>query len=880
MLRLLASISVLAVSAAVPALPALAAPQAEKVALATTQLPRGVTPTHYDLWIKPNADALTFEGKAKIAIDITEPTDTIVLNAVDLDFASVSLTGPAGTLSPKVTVDAAAQTATFALGREVPKGHYTLAADYTGRIGTQAAGLFALDYQADGAKRRALYTQFEAPDARRMFPSWDEPAYKATFTLSADVPAGEMAVSNMPVESRKPVGGGLDRVTFAQSPKMSTYLLFFGLGEFDRKTVQAGGAEIGVIAKKGDIAKADYALEAAAQILPWYNDYFGVAYPLPKLDNIAAPGSSQFFSAMENWGAIFTFEHTLLVDPAISTETDKQRIFGVAAHEMAHQRFGDLLTMSWWDDLWLNEGFASWMAGRTTEHFHPEWDATLDAVFDKDGAMGLDALKTSHPIVQHVETVEQISQAFDAITYSKGEAVLRMLEGYVGPDAWREGVRAYMKQHAYGNTVTKDLWQAVEAAAKKPIVAIAHDFTLQPGVPLIRVTAATCKDGATTLNLEQSEFTKDRPDKKPLTWRVPVIAETVGGEPVRTVVEGGKAAMSLPGCAPVVVNAGQTGYYRTLYTPELFDSLSGRFADLGAADQIGVMEDSYALGLSGLQPASDVLALIDAVPAGAKSHVWREAASVLAGLYDYADGDEALQASLRAFASERLSPVLAKLGWEPKKDEADTAAILRDRLIRTLGHMGDPKVVEEARRRFAARDTDASAIPSSLRLTIYGVVARNADAATWDALRSEAKAETSALARSRLYVLLGAPLDPALAKRALDLALTDEPGATNTAAIISEVGEVHPQLAFDFIKAKQSEVEAHVDASSRTRFVPRVVQGSHDPAMIAALRAYADAHIPASARRAADTAIAAIQNRIRVREDRLPEIAAWLKHAV
>jgi hypothetical protein len=268
---------------------------------------------------------------------------------------------------------------------------------------------------------------------------------------------------------------------------MSTYLLFFALGDFERATAKVEGTELGVVTRRGAIDQARFALDSSKDILREYNDYFGVRYPLPKLDNIAGAGRSQFFGAMENWGAIFTFEYALLFDPASSTQHDRQEIFATAAHEMAHQWFGDLVTMRWWDDLWLNEGFASWMESRMTARLHPEWNTRLGAVGSRDGAMQRDSVATTHPVVQHIETVEQANQAFDEITYQKGEAVIRMLEAYVGENAWRSGVRSYMKAHAYGNTVSDDLWKQIEKAAGKPVTAIAHDFTLQPGVPLIRV---------------------------------------------------------------------------------------------------------------------------------------------------------------------------------------------------------------------------------------------------------------------------------------------------------------------------------------------------------------------------------------------------------
>ena len=278
-----------------------------------------------------------------------------------------------------------------------------------------------------------------------------------------------MAVNNMPAASTTNVAGGLKRVTFQRTPQMSSYLLFFGTGDFSRIKKMAGesGTEVGIVMGRGNESKAQTALDAEAQILPYYNDYFGMKYPLPKLDNVAGPGQSQFFSAMENWGAIFTFERVLLDDPAVTTEGERQAIFGVEAHEMAHQWFGDLVTMAWWDDLWLNEGFASWMATKATKHFHPDWGSEFGAVGSREGAMGQDALVSTHPIVQQVRTVEQANQAFDGITYSKGQAVITQLEGYAGSDVWQRGIQGYVKAHAYRNTRTDDLWQAVERPAPR-----------------------------------------------------------------------------------------------------------------------------------------------------------------------------------------------------------------------------------------------------------------------------------------------------------------------------------------------------------------------------------------------------------------------------
>jgi aminopeptidase N len=843
----------------------------------TTQLPRNVRPTHYDVAITPDAKNLRFDGKVTIAIEVLQPTDSITLNAIELDFKRVSLAGKTPFAAPKVEINAKEQTATFTFAKPIAKGSYRLTLDYSGKIGTQAAGLFALDYPTAEGQRRAVYSQFENSDARRMIPSWDEPNFKTTFRLEATVPAGQVAINNMPIEKQTTLPDGRVLVRFGQSPKMSTYLLFFGLGEFERATVMAGATEIGVITKKGALGQAAFVLDSSKAVLAEYNDYFGVPYPLPKLDNIAAPGRSQFFGAMENWGAIFSFESVMLLDPAISTQTDKQRAFNTAAHEMAHQWFGDLVTMRWWDDLWLNEGFASWMTARTTIRLHPEWDTVLSSVRGREAAMARDSLATTHPVVQHIETVEQASQAFDSITYQKGQAVISMLEDYVGEDAWRKGVRQYMQRHKYGNTVSDDLWREVDAASGQPVTAIAHDFTLQPGVPMIRVDSATCVDGSTSLQLSQDEFSKDRTISKPLRWRVPVTVQALGaGAPVRTLVSDGKVSMRVPGCAPVIVNAGQRGYYRTVYTAAQTAALVTNFAALPAIDQLGILSDSWELGTAGVQPPAYALDLAKATPLDANSRVWAKIAEVMTTIDLWYTGHPQARAAFRQFAQARLTPKLNEVGWIARSGEADTVAILRNQLIDALGRLGDPAVIGEARRRFAASMTDRDAIPGPLRKTVFGVLATHADAATWDRLHAAAMAEKTPLLRDGLYDLLASTEDDALARRALELALTPEPGETNSAAMISAVSRLHPDMAFDFAMANLTAVQGKIDASSRSRYVPRLGRMSTDPAMIGKMNAYAEANLAAGSRGDAANTVAEVSYRIKVRKERRPAIDAWL----
>ncbi len=852
------------------------------VAATTTQLPAGVRPVHYDITIEPDAAALTFAGTTTITIEVTRPTADITLNALDLDISSARLSDGAklSLADPSIHVDAAAQTVTFHFDRKIPVGSHDLSTTYKGRIGTQPVGLFAVDYETAAGHKRALYTQFEVADARRFVPSWDEPGAKATFTIRATIPTGQLAVSNMPVATSTDLGAGHTRVEFQRSPRMSTYLLFFSVGEFERLSGRVGDTEVGVVTQKGIGSQGAYALESSQAVLKEYNSYFGAAYPLPKLDNVASPGSSQFFSAMENWGAIYTFEYSILLDPSISTQADRQNAFETAAHEIAHQWFGNLVTMQWWDDLWLNEGFASWLGGRTTERLHPEWSTQLTAVNSRETAMSRDALATTHPVVQRVATVEQATQGFDAISYLKGEAVLRMLEDYVGSDAWRSGVRRYINTHRYGNTVSQDFWQAIETSSGQPITAIAHDFTLQPGVPMIRVDAS-CTAGRTTLRLTQTEFSRDKPDKKPLSWRVPVAIKSMdGSQSAHKLVTGGRASVEIPGCRPLVVNAGQSGYYRTLYSREMFSVIARDFAAAAAIDQLGILSDSWALGRSGRQPATDFLQLAERVSPRADPQIWRSIAGVLQEIDWLYASDAARRNRFRRFALARLTPVFSRVGWVAQEDELEITALLRSDLIDTLSTFGDPGVIDEARRRYRARDADAMAMPVSLRKSILGVVAAHADAATWDEIHAAARAEKTPLIRDELYVLLARTSDEVLARRALELALTDEPGAANSVNMIDAASYLHPELAFDFAQANFDVVNAKVDPSSRSTYFALLASGSTDPAMITRLRTYAEARLPADLRRDAETAIARIQDRVTVRNNRLPEIDAWVANSV
>ena len=842
-----------------------------------TQLPRNARPVHYAINFTPDAANLKFTGKVAIDLDLVSASTSITLNAVDMVFKSVRLTNAKGqSWTPSVTFDNDAQTATLRLPSTVAAGRYRLDIDYEGKIYTLANGLFALDYKdPQGSQKRALFTQFEAPDARRFVPSWDEPNFRTSFDLTATVPADQMAVGNMPIAARRELGNGLAEVRFQTTPRMSTYLLFFGLGELERITTMAGKTEVGVVMGKGNASKARYALEAAAKVLPYYNDYFGTPFPLPKLDNVAGPGQSQFFSAMENWGAIFTFERVLLNDPKITGERARQAIFAVAGHEIAHQWFGDLVTMQWWDDLWLNEGFASWMETKATDHFNPDWQALLDRVNGREAAMGLDAYATTHPVIQKIRTVEETSQAFDAITYQKGEAVITMLEGFAGEDTWRSGIRAYMKKHAYGNTRTDDLWRAVEGAGGKGITRIAHDFTKLPGIPLVTVTSATCTGGMTKVSLTQDQFSRDQKNAAPLRWAVPIVAQIGDQKPVRTILTNGAGGLTLPGCGPLLVNAGQSGYYRTLYKPEMLAALTGNFAKLKPIDQMGLLHDNFALAFGDYQPIGPALDILGAIPADTSQKVLIEGADRLVGLYDMFNKDPAQAAKISAFASRKYGTALARIGYAAKPGEPALDGLLRSTLIANLGEMGDPGVAAEAKRLFDAWKANPDALDGPLKTIWLAVIARNVDQAGWDYIRAAAQRAENQVTKSALFGLLGAAKDPALAKAAMALALTDEPGPTISSAILSEAANQDPDTTVDFVLANLARVNQFVDVSSQSRYVAGLAGGSHNPAMIGKLDAFAKASLAPTARKPVDRAIARIKARLEMEPRVKPGISAW-----
>jgi aminopeptidase N len=684
------------------------------------------------------------------------------------------------------------------------------------------------------------------------------------FSLTVTVPSDQMVVGNMPIESAAPVAGSLTRTRFADTPSMPSYLLFLAVGDFERVTRNVDGVELGVVVRRGQTHRTAEALEAGEQSLRYFAEYFGERYPLPKLDMIGVPGAGGF-GAMENWGAILYFDQYLLVDET-SSEGERQNVFGIVAHEIAHQWFGNLVTMAWWDDLWLNEGFASWMAAKATERWHPDWRPWLAQLSDGTAtAMALDARAGTHPVVQTVNTIDEANLAFDSITYEKGLAVIRMIEAYVGEDAFRQGVRDYIASHRYGNARTEELWSAIQAASGQPVLEIARSFTGQPGFPVLTAT----QSGA-DVNLTQRRFAMDDVSRTGERWSIPLVAGRTDGTPVHLVMApNGEQALSLTGRGAYLVNAGQSGFFRVHYDEANLRALSASFGQLQAEDQLGLLLDYWAFARSGDASFTDYLRLMEAIPADADPIIVNDTIGSVLAFTTYAKGRPS-EASVHAYGRAILRPYFDRVGWTPREGELSNQLSMRASLIAALGALGDEQVIAEARRRVRAGE-----LPASIRRATLAVYAYNATASDFEALLSQARAASDFVDERRMWLLASSVADPALARRMLDLSLgEDVPRQIRTQVIATVAGE-HPRLAWDFVRAHRAQIEGLLDPLQRLEFPAGIASANYEAAVADELEAYA-ADFPDGARPTIEGAKAQIRLRAQTINERFPAVERWI----
>jgi aminopeptidase N len=735
------------------------------------RLPKTVVPVAYRIDITPDLEKLTLTGHETIRVKVRAATDSIVLNQAGLQIQSAKLAGDGTTAV--VTLDQAAQTATLKFPRVLSQGSQTLEIAYSGPISQSPAGIYYDDYRdGAGAAKRMLVTQFEVADARRMFPGWDEPASKATLQLTATLPQALAAVSNMPIASTTPAGPGLKRVAFATSPRMSSYLLALIAGDMRAVSGDAAGVAMSAWAPSGREEQARYSLEAEQQLLPYYNEYFGTAFLLPKLDLIAIPGNYEA-GAMENWGAITFIDNVMLFDPNTSSPQTRENIFIDVAHEMAHQWSGDLVTTAWWNNVWLNEGFATWMENKATDHFNPTWQIWPRQHSDREEAMGEDAMPTTHAIQQVIRDETEADSAFDGISYQKGGQVLRMVEDWIGPDVFRDGMRRYMKAHAYSSATSADFWAAMSDASGRDVASVAAGFTEQPGIPLVQV-ARSCEGGEARITLTQDRFTLHGANPKAETWTIPVTLGGPGAAPRRILLGAAPQTLPIAGCeAPVKVNLGENGYFRTAYDPASLAALRKALPQLDAVDRADLLGDQYALFGSGRASLESYLDLLAGLKDEENIAVWEDTLNHLEAL-DTALRGSPERAAFDAYASGLIKPELARLGWDAKMGESFLDSTLRPQLIRGLGQFDDAQTLATAGRRFRAFLNDPAALPPALRDAVLGIVGHHADQATWETLRDLGVKATSTEEKLRYFYAMAGAADPALIERNIVFANSGE----------------------------------------------------------------------------------------------------------
>ncbi len=676
------------------------------------RLSRDVVPSTYRIFLTPDIDAASFTGRVEIDVEVTRATTQVVLHALDLEIGAATVTS-AGVAhrSSEPRFDEQYHTVAFTFDDELPTGPATLEIAFTGVLNDLLVGFYRSTYTDESGQSHTIATtQFEHSDARRAFPCFDEPSFKATFQVNLTVPVGLAAYSNSPETSSTDLGNGWRTITFAPTMKMSTYLVAFVVGAFEETpALDVDGVPLRIVYPLGKGHLTQLALDAGAHALRFFSDYFAIAYPGDKLDMIAIPDFA--FGAMENLGCVTYRESALLLDPATSSMIEFQRVADVIAHEIAHMWFGDLVTMEWWEGIWLNEAFATFMSTLCTDHFKPELKMWVGFGIDRDAAMQIDGLHATRPIEYEVVSPSDTRGMFDILTYEKGGSVLRMLEQYLGPDTFRDGIRGYLKKHAYANTVTTDLWDALEAASGEPVREIMNTWILQGGHPLI-----TFENG----ELRQEPFAYGPASGESAigsSWRVPVLTRSLrGGEVHRHLV--GDSPVAVDDLSPVVVNAGGSGVFRTRYGAAELAALSPHLDELEELERATLVADASALLLAGRITWQDLLTTARGLGERDEPNPWSSVAGSVALANRALTG--AQHDTLIAQVRELFAPQLARVGWDPRPGEGDLAPQLRSILISTLGLVvEDPEVVAEAIRRYEGGELDGDIARAVLRVVAH-----------------------------------------------------------------------------------------------------------------------------------------------------------------
>ncbi|HSY99166.1 MAG TPA: M1 family metallopeptidase [Terriglobales bacterium] len=773
------------------------------------RLPELAVPDNYKLTFAPDFTKNNFTGDEIIQVRVLKPTSEIVLNAAEIDFEAVTITSGSTTQKAKVTVDKEKEIATLTVGNTIQPGPATIQIRYTGILNNELRG-FYLGKDNDGRKYAA--TQLEATDARRAFPSFDEPAYKATFDVTVIADQGLTVISNTKAISDTPGPAGKHTVRFATTPKMSSYLVAMVVGNFEFIEGSADGIPIRVYTSPGKKEMGTFALDAAENIMRYYNHYFGIKYPYGKLDLVGLADFSA--GAMENTGCITFRDVLLLVDDKHVGLTLKKEVASVIAHEMAHQWFGDLVTMQWWDDIWLNEGFATWMSSKPLEAWKPEWNMDLEDVRESGQAMNADSLINTHPIHQKADTPAEILELADDISYGKTAAVLRMLENYLGPEVFRAGVNAYLKQHAYGNATASDFWNAQAQVSKKPVDQIMPTWVEQPGAPLVSVKNR-CSGSSASVGLAQQRYFYDRSlfnaGSKEM-WEIPVClkGDKAGSIEKCELLTQKEQVANLSGCAPwIFANAGAKGFYRSGYETDAVRSMAKDVeAALTPAERIILLSDIWASVRVNREPIGDYLAVAQGLQSDRTGAVLTELVRQLDFIGEHLV-NSADRESYDLWVRQLLTPAAKDVGWAPRPGEPSDQSSVRAQLMHALGYTArDPEVEAVARKLTEQAMQDPSSVDHELLSVALSITARDGDATLYDQVLARLKTAKTPEERYVYQAILTRFSDPKLLERTLEYAISPDVRSQDAPYVIRDVMQnpAGTRLAWDFARVHWNDV--------------------------------------------------------------------------
>ncbi len=802
------------------------------------RLPRTVVPAHYELTLEPDLDAATFDGTVSISVDVVEPTDEIVLNAADLEIDSARLVGPNGVeVAGTVTLDADAERAIIDLDDAAAPGSWRLDLVFRGVLNDKLVGFYRSTYtDDDGASHTLAVSQMESTHARRAFPCFDEPDFKATYAVTLVVADGLTAISNGAEIEDEPTSDGRRRHRFATTMPMSTYLVAFVVGplEVTEERLTKGGVPIRVVHPPGKGHLTPYALDAAAFALDYFAEWFGIAYPGDKLDLVAVPDFA--FGAMENLGCVTFREVLLLIDPDTATQPELERLVDVVAHELAHMWFGDLVTMGWWEGIWLNEAFATFMEMLCTDAYRPQWQRWVSFGLSRTAAFDVDALASTRPIEFPVVSPEDAEGMFDLLTYEKGAAVLRMLEQYLGPDVFKAGIRAYIDAHQYGNTKTTDLWDAIEASSGEPVRRIMDTWIYQGGFPLVSVAL---ERGGASVRLTQQRFRTLDPagsDEDASLWAVPVTLRIGRGDEVtdeRVLLDADTTMVSLDAPADwVLANADGAGFYRARYGEAARAALVEHRRDLRPIERYGLVDDAWAAVLAGETSTPEVLDLCRALAADEDDMaVWQRIAAALGALDRYVPDDA--RPALAAAVRDVAGPHLARLGWSAADGEDERTGQLRGTLVRLLGTTGeDAEVIAEARAVHDRALAGESGLDPAVVSAAVDIVAATGTAADLDVFIERMESAPTPQERQRYQYALGDFPGADEIDRVLDLVLSDAIRSQNAAFVLRRVllNRDHGDRAWSYLTRHWDAVTDKLPSMSMARMAEGV-RGLSTPAL-------------------------------------------------